>query len=88
MMSGKAQLTDAVRAVKLGAFQFLEKPLTPEAVLVTVRSGARARPHPRREPRACTRSSAPRRRWSARARRCEQVRGTDRAGRARPRRAS
>jgi DNA-binding NtrC family response regulator len=37
MMSGKAQLTDAVRAVKLGAFQFLEKPLTPEAVLVTVR---------------------------------------------------
>src|ERR671920_282027 len=38
MMSGKAQLTDAVRAVKLGAFQFLEKPLTPEAVLATVRS--------------------------------------------------
>jgi len=38
MMSGKAQLTDAVRAVKLGAFQFLEKPLTPEAVLVTVRA--------------------------------------------------
>jgi two-component system nitrogen regulation response regulator NtrX len=38
MMSGKAQLTDAVRAVKLGAFQFLEKPLTLEAVLVTVRS--------------------------------------------------
>jgi two-component system nitrogen regulation response regulator NtrX len=38
MMSGKAQLTDAVRAVKLGAFQFLEKPLAPEAVLVTVRS--------------------------------------------------
>jgi len=38
MMSGKAQLTDAVRAVKLGAFQFLEKPLGPEAVLVTLRS--------------------------------------------------
>ena len=38
MMSGKAQLRDAVRAVKLGAFQFLEKPLTPEAVLVTVRA--------------------------------------------------
>jgi two-component system nitrogen regulation response regulator NtrX len=38
MMSGKAQLTDAVRAVKLGAFQFLEKPLTPEAVLVTIRA--------------------------------------------------
>jgi two-component system nitrogen regulation response regulator NtrX len=38
MMSGKAQLNDAVQAVKLGAFQFLEKPLTPEAVLVTIRS--------------------------------------------------
>ncbi|HEX2611241.1 MAG TPA: response regulator, partial [Gemmatimonadales bacterium] len=38
MMSGKAQLTDAVRAVKQGAFQFLEKPLSPEAVLVTVRA--------------------------------------------------
>ena len=39
MMSGKAQLTDAVRAIKMGAFQFLEKPLTPEAVLVALRSG-------------------------------------------------
>ena len=38
MMSGKAQLADAVRATQLGAFQFLEKPLTPEAVLVTLRS--------------------------------------------------
>ena len=37
MMSGKANLADAVRATKLGAFQFLEKPLTPEAVLVAVR---------------------------------------------------
>ena len=39
MMSGKAQLIDAVKAIKLGAFQFLEKPLTPEAVLVALRSG-------------------------------------------------
>jgi two-component system nitrogen regulation response regulator NtrX len=38
MMSGKAQLTDAVRAVKLGAFQFLEKPLGPESVVATVRA--------------------------------------------------
>ena len=38
MMSGKAQLPDAVRAVQLGAFQFLEKPLAVEAVLVTVRA--------------------------------------------------
>jgi len=38
MMSGKANLADAVRAMKLGAFQFLEKPLTPEGVVVTLRS--------------------------------------------------
>ena len=38
MMSGKATLSDAVRATKLGAFQFLEKPLTPEGVLVAIRS--------------------------------------------------
>jgi two-component system nitrogen regulation response regulator NtrX len=38
MMSGKAQLNDAVQAIKHGAFQFLEKPLTPESVLVTIRA--------------------------------------------------
>ncbi len=38
MMSGKAQLADAVRAARLGAFQFLEKPLTPESVLVTLQA--------------------------------------------------
>jgi DNA-binding NtrC family response regulator len=46
MMSGKATLADAVRATKLGAFQFLEKPLTPETVLTTARAAvelARAR---------------------------------------------
>ncbi|HET7791481.1 MAG TPA: sigma-54 dependent transcriptional regulator [Gemmatimonadales bacterium] len=37
MMSGKASLADAVRATKLGAFQFLEKPLTPESVLVALK---------------------------------------------------
>jgi two-component system nitrogen regulation response regulator NtrX len=43
MMSGKAQLADAVRATQLGAFQFLEKPLSPEAVLVTLRSAVELR---------------------------------------------
>ena len=38
MMSVKAQLADAVRAVQMGAFQFLEKPLAPESLLVAVRS--------------------------------------------------
>jgi two-component system nitrogen regulation response regulator NtrX len=36
MMSGQATLSDAVRATKLGAFQFLEKPLSPESVLAAV----------------------------------------------------
>ena len=38
MMSGRAGLSDAVRALKIGAFHFLEKPLAPETVLLTLRS--------------------------------------------------
>ncbi len=38
MMSGEATLSDAARATREGAFHFLEKPLTPEAVLVTLRA--------------------------------------------------
>lgn len=51
MMSGKANLADAVRATKLGAFQFLEKPLAPESLLATLRGAlelARARAENRR----------------------------------------
>ncbi|MGH7337870.1 MAG: sigma-54-dependent transcriptional regulator, partial [Myxococcota bacterium] len=51
MMSGRAGLSDAVRATKLGAFAFLEKPLTPEAVLVTVSAAIELR-GARREARA------------------------------------
>src|SRR6476660_9537428 len=36
MMSGRAGLADAVRATKLGAANFLEKPLTPEGVLLAL----------------------------------------------------
>ncbi|MEZ4417911.1 MAG: sigma-54 dependent transcriptional regulator, partial [Gemmatimonadota bacterium] len=36
MMSGQASLSDAVQATKKGAFHFIEKPLTPEAVLLTL----------------------------------------------------
>ena len=38
MMSGRAGLSDAVQATKLGAFHFLEKPLTPEGVLLVLRN--------------------------------------------------
>ena len=51
MMSGKANLADAVRATKLGAFQFLEKPLAAESLLATLRGTlelARARAENRR----------------------------------------
>jgi two-component system nitrogen regulation response regulator NtrX len=40
MMSGAASLDDAVQATRLGAFHFIEKPLSPEAVLLTIRGAA------------------------------------------------
>jgi two-component system nitrogen regulation response regulator NtrX len=43
MMSGRATLGDAVRATRLGAFHFIEKPLSPEAVLLTVESAVALR---------------------------------------------
>lgn len=43
MMSGQATIGDAVQATRRGAFHFLEKPLTPEAVLVTLRSALELR---------------------------------------------
>src|SRR5256885_15123744 len=43
MMSGRAGLADAARATNLGAFNFLEKPLTPEGVLLAVSSALELR---------------------------------------------
>lgn len=43
MMSGRASLADAVQATKLGAFHFIEKPLSPEAVLLTVKGALEVR---------------------------------------------
>ena len=51
MMSGRAGLSDAVRATKLGAFTFLEKPLTPEGVLLAVSAALELR-NARREAQA------------------------------------
>ena len=43
MMSGRAGLADAVQATRLGAFTFLEKPLTPEGVLLALASALELR---------------------------------------------
>src|SRR3982750_415612 len=43
MMSGRAGLSDAVRATKLGAFNFLEKPRSPEGVLLALSSALELR---------------------------------------------
>ncbi len=50
MMSGRAGLSDAVKATKLGAFNFLEKPLSPEGVLLALSSALELR-QARREAR-------------------------------------
>src|SRR5688500_12708355 len=51
MMSGRAGLSDAVKATKLGASNFLEKPLSPEGVLLALGSALELR-RARREARA------------------------------------
>ena len=43
MMSGHAMMTDAVNATRLGAFDFLEKPLDRERLLLTVRNASERR---------------------------------------------
>src|SRR6478672_6299705 len=50
MMSGRAGLSDAVKATKLGAFNFLEKPLSPESVLLALNAALELR-QARREAR-------------------------------------
>ena len=51
MMSGRAGLSDAVKATRLGAFNFLEKPLSPEGVLLAMSSAIELR-QARREAKA------------------------------------
>ncbi len=48
MLSGEAGVADAVAAVKLGAFDFLEKPLGPEKVELTLRNALQMRALQRR----------------------------------------
>src|SRR3569833_2002983 len=51
MMSGRAGLSDAVKATKLGAFNFLEKPLSPDSALLALASALELR-SARREAKA------------------------------------
>ncbi|HMB68303.1 MAG TPA: response regulator, partial [bacterium] len=43
LMSGQADIETAVRATKLGAFDYLEKPLDPDRLLLTVRNALETR---------------------------------------------
>jgi len=43
MMSGRATLSDAVRATRIGAFHFLEKPLAPEALMMALEGAVELR---------------------------------------------
>ncbi len=52
VMSGHATITTAVEATRLGAFDFIEKPLESERVLVTVRNAVDSRAPAHREPHA------------------------------------
>ena len=61
MMSGRAGLADAVKATRLGAVNFLEKPLTPEGVLLAIASALELR-MARRERTALRADLGPRRR--------------------------
>ena len=58
MMSGRAGLSDAVNATKLGAVNFLEKPLTPEGVLFAIGAALELRQSRRDGARAAGRAGA------------------------------
>jgi two-component system, NtrC family, nitrogen regulation response regulator NtrX len=75
MMSGEATLADAVEATRMGAFHFLEKPLTPEAVLITLQ-GALEVSRARDLSRALREELGPGARLVGESRALERVRGT------------
>ena len=80
MISGHATVSTAVEATKLGAFDFIEKPLSTERVLVTVRNALDQAPPGRREPHAAqarSGSAAPARRRERR--RCGKFEAVKRA---------
>ena len=81
MISGHGTIATAVEATQRGAFDFLEKPLDTDRLLVTVRNALRARRAGRARTSGCARSRRAATRWSARAPRCSGARA-GRQGRA------
>ena len=73
LISGHGNIESAVRAIKLGAFDFVEKPLSLEKTVLVVRNALRQR-RLEAENRALRARVDRRRRWSARATRCAQLR--------------
>ena len=51
MISGHGNIESAVRAIKMGAFDFVEKPLSLEKTVLVVRNAVRQRTSRSREPR-------------------------------------
>ena len=70
MISGHGNIESAVRAIKMGAFDFVEKPLSLEKTVLVVGNAVRQRRLEVGEPRAARDGRSPARRSSARATRC------------------
>jgi DNA-binding NtrC family response regulator len=85
MISGHGNIESAVRAIKMGAFDFVEKPLSLEKTVLVVRNALRQRSSRPRTGR-CARASTVASRWWARATRCAAARaGRDGGADQRPR---
>ena len=69
LISGHGNIESAVRAIKMGAFDFVEKPLSLEKTVLVVRNALRQR-RLEAENRALRARVDRTRRWSARATRC------------------
>ena len=70
LISGHGNIESAVRAIKMGAFDFVEKPLSLEKTVLVVRNALRQRRLEAENRALRARVDRARRRWSARATRC------------------
>ena len=74
LISGHGNIESAVRAIKMGAFDFVEKPLSLEKTVLVVRNALRQRRLEAENRALRARVDRQLRRWSARATRCAQLR--------------